>query len=324
MKEHLPRFAIQSALLLVAAACSSDDDPQGGGQQNVGALDAGHNDAATGGADAASPALDAATDGGTRDAALGTDTGTPPADAASSDASGSSDSTAGDALAGELPKFSFFVTSLSAMRMLSGSPNGFGGDFSHGETGAGAGLRGADKICAEVAELGMAGASAKQWRAFLSTTTVHARTRIGSGPWYDRMGRLIAHNLTDLLKERPVGAETEIRDDLPNERGEPNRAGSAENGLDDNHDMVTGTDAQGDYDGGNTCADWTSTTATGGGPRVGHAWPAGSGRSWMTAHTAPGCAASVNLRQGPGGGSGGAGIGAAGGYGGIYCFALTP
>ena len=48
----------------------------------------------------------------------------------------------------------------------------------------------------------------------------------------------------------------------------------------------------------------------------------GSGTSWMSAHSSPGCAPSVALVQtGPGSGTG---IGNGGGYGGIYCFAMTP
>jgi hypothetical protein len=239
------------------------------------------------------------------------------------------DAGAGNDAAAPLERFSFFVTSLSAMRMLSDNRNGFGGDLRHGETGEGAGLRGADKICTEIAELSMPGAAAKQWRAFLSTTTVHARTRIGGGPWYDRRGRLIAQNLDALMNERPQGAATEIRDDLSNERGEPNRAGSAEGRNDDNHDVITATNASGEYDGSNTCADWTSTTAMPSagamglaGPRLGHSWPATSGRHWAAAHNAAGCAPSVNLVQGGGGVANG--IGNLGGYGAIYCFALTP
>lgn len=54
-------------------------------------------------------------------------------------------------------KFSFFVTSLQSLRELSGSRTGFGGDLRFGETGEGAGLRGADKICAAIAELSMPG-----------------------------------------------------------------------------------------------------------------------------------------------------------------------
>src|SRR6188768_1039206 len=63
-------------------------------------------------------------------------------------------------------RFSFFVTSLVAMQRLSGSLQGFGGDLRFGESGAGAGLRGADKICATIAESSLAGASRRTWRAF--------------------------------------------------------------------------------------------------------------------------------------------------------------
>jgi hypothetical protein len=71
---------------------------------------------------------------------------------------GGSSGTAG--AGGEAPaeKFSFFVTSLVALQELSGSAEGFGGDLRFGETGPGAGLRGADKICATIAEKSMPGA----------------------------------------------------------------------------------------------------------------------------------------------------------------------
>jgi len=328
------------------AACGADAEPAPQTGVLDGAVTAGATtpDASVSDSDASS-AVDAAGSQTSRDAgaSLGVPAGAQPDASASADAGSSArDAAAGRSDAGSdagpgndasapLDKFSFFVTSLNAMRMLSGNRNGFGGDLRHGETGEGAGLRGADKICKEAAELGMPGAAAKQWRAFLSTTTVAARTRIGEGPWYDRKGRLIAQNLTALMNERPQGAPVEIRDDLPNELGEPNRAGSAENGRDDNHDVVTATNANGEYDGSNTCADWTSTTAmlSGGGgamglagPRIGHSWPAGSGRHWAAAHNTAGCVASVNLVQG---GTGVAnGIGNLGGYGAIYCFALTP
>ncbi len=44
---------------------------------------------------------------------------------------------------------------------------------------------------------------------------------------------------------------------------------------------------------------------------------------WITAHTVPGCAPGVQLEQ-EGGGQGTDFVGGGGGYGGIYCFALTP
>jgi hypothetical protein len=138
----------------------------------------------------------------------------------------------------------------------------------------------------------------------------------------------VASSLSQLLQTRPGDAENAIKNDLPNEDGLPNRAASSENGQDDNHDVLTGTDASGNYDGGGTCSDWTSTASSGGGgffgdgPRLGHSWPAMSGQSWMAAHNAHGCEAGVNLIQnGPGSGNS---VGAGGGYGGIYCFAKHP
>jgi hypothetical protein len=213
-------------------------------------------------------------------------------------------------------KFSFFVTSLAALRSVSGKDLGFGGDLRFGEA---TGLAGADKICTTIAEKAVPGAGAKGWRAFLSTSTVNAIDRIGSGPWYDRLGRVVSPNLQGLIATRPA-ADTAIVNDLPNETGAPNRAGTG-TGSDDNHDTITGTNTMGKWDGGPTCNDWTSATGSDG-PRVGHSWPANSGQSWMQAHTAPGCEPSVSLVQN-GAGSGN-GIGNGGGYGGFYCFALMP
>lgn len=232
-------------------------------------------------------------------------------------------------------KFSFFVTSLEAMRRLSKSENGFGGDLRYGEA---TGLAGADKICTEIAESSMPGAGGKVWHAFLSAKSspsggaVNAKDRIGKGPWYDRNGRIVAMDLEALLQTRPEGADPAIADNLPNEKGEPNRASEDV----DNHDTVTGSNELGEYSGGATCEDWTTTmtppaAGSGGGsmrgggsrgPMCGHSWPANSGMSWIKAHNAPGCAPSVSLVQ-MGGGSGD-GIGNGGGYGGFYCFALTP
>jgi hypothetical protein len=213
-------------------------------------------------------------------------------------------------------KFSFFVTSLDAIRAVSGKQLGFGGDLRFGEA---TGLAGADKICTTIAEKSMPGAGAKGWKAFLSTSTVNAIDRVGTGPWYDRVGRIIAPNVQGLLQTRPA-ADPAIVNDLPNETGVPNQAGTGSK-MDDNHDTITGTNTMGKWDGGPTCSDWTSATGSDG-PRVGHSWPAGSGMSWMQAHTAPGCEPSVSLVQ-MGAGSGN-GIGNGGGYGGFYCFALMP
>ncbi len=182
-----------------------------------------------------------------------------------------------------LPRFSFFVTSLAALQALSGSPNGFGGDLRYGQTGPGAGLRGADRICAAIAERSMPGASQKQWRAFLSATNggdgqpVHAIDRIGNGPWYDRLGRLLANGRADLVNTRPLNADPVIANDFPNEDGIPNHRPDPTMGQVDNHDMLTGSDAFGRlWSNTATCLDWTSArgdVASEGRPRVGHSWP---------------------------------------------------
>jgi hypothetical protein len=249
-----------------------------------------------------------------------------------------------------LEKFSFFVTSLAALRKLSGSQSGFGGDLRFGETGDGAGLKGADKICTTIAETSMPGSGAKQWRAFLSTSKVHAKDRIGQGPWYDRKGRVLAMNLAALLKERPEGANAQIINDFPNELGVPNHDPDG-TGKVDNHDMLTGSNAMGMlYTGRDapaaTCNDWTSAERSGK-PRVGHSWPRttggslggsfggggapggigggdGSMNNWMSALDEAGCAPGVSLiEMGPPQASNPT-VGSGGGYGGFYCFALTP
>jgi hypothetical protein len=234
-----------------------------------------------------------------------------------------------------LEKFSFFLISVGSVRSLSGSQDGFGGDLRFGEEGVGAGLRGADKICAKAAEIGMPGAGSKTWRAFLSSTTggsddgpVHAKDRIGAGPWYDALGRRVASNLTELLKERPGDADLAIRNDLPNEYGTPNHMdgapGCTGSTCPDNHQVLTGTAPDGTLFTGTepmtdaTCDDWTSSEPSGQ-PRSGHSWPRGtSGANWMSAYNGAGCApcalavgASVQKC-----------VGSTGGYGGFYCFAL--
>jgi len=190
--------------------------------------------------------------------------------------------------AATLPRFSFFVTSSSGLQRLAtdaGLPDGFGGDLRYGETGAHAGLRGADKICAALAEQSMPGSSSKGWRAFLSTSYENAIDRVGEGPWYDRLGRVLALTKSDLLHERPANADSVVVDDFPNEDGVPNHDPDG-TGPVDNHDMLTGTNELGMLfvreaaagGGSANCEDWTSTAATAGRPRVGHSWPrAGAG-----------------------------------------------
>jgi hypothetical protein len=238
-------------------------------------------------------------------------------------------------------KFSFFVTSLKALQDLSKNGQGFGGDLSYGETGPGAGLRGADEICAAIAERSLKGAGAKPWRAFLSAVAgedgkqVNAIDRVGEGPWYDRLGRTFALTKADLLFDRPRNADAAIVNDFPNEDGVPNHRPDATQPQVDNHDFLTGSNAMGQlYSATATCKDWTGKAGTEGKPRVGHAWPrgggggagpgGGSGANWMSSLDESGCAPGVNLVEMGGPLKDANTVGSGGGYGGFYCFSLTP
>lgn len=147
-------------------------------------------------------------------------------------------------------KFSFFVSGLEGMQRLAKSDKGSGGDLTYGQAD---GLSGADEICTELAERALPGSGAKGWRAFLSVAQgpgggpVHAIERIGSGPWYDRLGRLVAMNTAALMNARPQGAHAAIKDDLPNEYGVPNSHPdpTIPNVRVDNHHVLTGSDAMG-------------------------------------------------------------------------------
>src|SRR6185503_6014354 len=275
------------------------------------------------------------------------------------------------------PLFSFFVASLAALQSLSGNPQGFGGDLRFGQPD---GLSGADEICRQIALQSMPG-NAKTWRAFLSVTRgpagqpVNAIDRVGNGPWYDRLSRVIALNKADLVQARPRGADPAIANDLPNEHGIPNHNPDGTGNV-DNHDMLTGTNASGtlhSMDWSATCHDWTSSGGGDGRPRCGHPWPTGGGgggpggggpgmipdggirimdvgflfdggmridggirppfldggidgdlSNWMSALDESGCAPSVNLIEtGPPNPSHDT-VGSGGGYGGFYCFALSP
>jgi hypothetical protein len=361
MFARVPCLVFSGLVGVLSCGCSApESDGAGGTSSGAGQSSAG----STAGGASASGA------GGTSSSAAGSVTasgsGGMPAGGSSSAGATSTAGTAGAAGGSGsdnplLEKFSFFLTSVASIREVSGSDQGFGGDLRFGESGDGAGLRGADKICKEIAELGMPGAGAKDWRAFLSTTTggpdggpLHARTRVGKGPWYDATGRLVAMTLENLTTgNRPVGADPAIRDDLPNEFGIPNHSADAPgctgSECPDNHQVLTGTNCVGDlYTGGGvvggqneitsdctnvtppnntpdpayTCNDWTSKEPAGS-PWCGHSWPRqGSGLSWMSAAKDGGCAPCVKIENG--GGVSSACVGSAGGYGGFYCFEYKP
>lgn len=328
-----PLRPLTVALLLACSGGSAGANlgGSGGAGGSVGGGTGGSSGAAggTGGSSGAGGKGDAGATGGSG-GARGMDAGSPDLVAAR-DAAVDGGATAAET--GGAGKFSFFVTSLGAMRRLSGSQDGFGGDLRHGEA---TGLGGADKICTVIAEMSLPGAGAKQWRAFLSTARggpndgpVHAIDRVGAGPWYDRLGRLVAANKEDLAQPRPRGADPAIINDLPNEHGIPNGKDGAPGCVSfwcpDNHDILTGTNENGmlySTDPASTCNDWTNAERWGK-PWCGHSWPLQeSGVNWMSSVPEGGCAPGVNLVQR--GGARMPTVGSGGGYGGIYCFALTP
>lgn len=166
---------------------------------------------------------------------------------------------------------SFFITSVGS---------GKGGDLG--------GLEGADAHCAKLAE--DAGVAGKVWRAYLSTQEegkrgVSARDRIGSGPWHNAKGDLIAKDLDDLHISPNILKSTALDENgnLVNGRGDkPNR-----------HDILTGTMMDGTAyfpreTEDRTCSNWTSSGE--GSATVGHHDRHGGGNiSWNAAHNSRGC-----------------------------------
>lgn len=170
------------------------------------------------------------------------------------------------------------------------------------------GLAGADRHCQTLAEA--AGARGITWRAYLSTMArgdspaVNARDRIGSGPWHNAKGVMVAQNVADLHSDNnKLSKENSL-----NEKGEMvNGRGDSPN----MHDIITGTNLDGTvYTGGegyHNCGNWTSSGE--GSTRVGHHDRVGGGEnatSWNSAHNSRGCS-QQNLRD-----TGGNGL--------FYCF----
>jgi hypothetical protein len=175
---------------------------------------------------------------------------------------------------------SFFVTSVGP---------GKGADLG--------GLEGADRHCQSLAQA--AGAGNRTWRAYLSTQAsgltdpkfVNARDRIGSGPWRNAKGVVIARNVEDLHSARNnLNKQTALdeKGQLVNGRAEkPNK-----------HDILTGSRLDGTAFPGApfpdmTCGNWTrggtdGSAMTGHHDRVGpidSAWAT----SWNSAHPTRGC-----------------------------------
>jgi hypothetical protein len=190
---------------------------------------------------------------------------------------------------------SFFVTSANP---------GKGADFG--------GLAGADRHCQALASA--AGAGGRTWRAYLSALAesgapaVHARDRIGNGPWRNAKGVVIAANVEELH-----GANNNLNKQTAlNEKGEMVGGGGDPVNM---HDILTGSGPDGRAStvaGDSTCGNWTKSGE--GSAIVGHHDRRGlddsaAAKSWNSSHATPGCSPDALKRVG------GAGL--------LYCFATN-
>jgi hypothetical protein len=189
---------------------------------------------------------------------------------------------------------SFFVTSAGP---------GKGGDLG--------GLNGADQLCQLLGAT--AGAGTKTWRAYLSTQgpgAVNARDRIGSGPWKNAKGIIIANNLAELHDSKNnINKQTALT-----EKGDPvNGRGDSPN----MHDILTGSQPDGTaFAAGEdrTCGNWSKSGQ--GSAMVGHHDRQGlrdddASKSWNSSHPS----------RGPDGGCSQNDLKSTGGNGLFYCFA---
>ena len=170
------------------------------------------------------------------------------------------------------------------------------------------GLAGADAICQRLGA--SAGRGDATWRAYLSQAAggglpqVNARDRIGSGPWHNAKGALIAANVADLHEDR----NNVRKDSALNEKGEPvNGRGDQPN----RHDMLTGSDSMGRAAGTDpaaaTCNNWASGSDDHRAMLGHHDRQGGPYASWNAVHSSRGCSQTALV------GTGGDGL--------FYCFA---
>ena len=174
------------------------------------------------------------------------------------------------------------------------------------------GLAGADAHCQALAQaVGAAGT----WHAYLSTQAadgqpaVNARDRIGTGPWQNAQGVVVATDVTQLH-----GANNLTKATALTEQGAPvNGRGDTPN----MHDILTGSQPDGTAFAGaddRTCGNWTKSGADGA-AMLGHHDRMGlkddaPSKSWNSSHASRGGCSQTALQ-----GTGGAGL--------FYCFAVN-
>ena len=189
--------------------------------------------------------------------------------------------------------FSFFVSSTTSV------------------TGNLGGLAGADATCQRLA--GAVGQGGRTWRAYLSVERdpangnqpTHAKDRIGTGPWLNANRIVVATTVAELHSR--TGDPSVFVD----ERGQRINGQWTGSPAPVEHDILTGSNADGTVAPGLTCSDWTSASTTIA-AQVGHSdgmgpnqSTAGALSSWNSAHASQNCADTAPR----------------GGAGRIYCFA---
>ncbi len=165
------------------------------------------------------------------------------------------------------------------------------------------GLEGADAHCRQLAEAAAPG-NGRTWRAYLSTSSVDARDRIGAGPWHNAKGELVARDVASLHN----GASNLTKQTALSEKGELVKGRGDDVNM---HDILTGSNPDGTA-AAETCNDWTSSgdgaAIVGHHDRIGLRDDAPS-KSWNSSHPSRGCS-QEQLKA-----SGGAGL--------LYCFAAN-
>ena len=176
------------------------------------------------------------------------------------------------------PSMSFFVTSATS---VSGNLGG---------------IAGADATCQRLAAA--AGQGSRTWRAYLSVERdpannnqpANARDRIGTGPWYNANLAIVANNLAELHSRTGDAAL------FLDERGQRINGQWSGSPSPVQHDILTGSNADGTLLSGSTCSDWTSDSSSLA-AQVGHSdglGPNGSTTgtlpSWNSAHASLNCA----------------------------------
>ena len=191
----------------------------------------------------------------------------------------------------EPPPMGFFITSVGI---------GDGGNLG--------GLAGADAHCQTLAEAADAGD--RTWRAYLSTQgegAVNARDRIGSGPWANANGLIMATSVENLHYDNSNFNWQYTLDENGNQF-----ASRIETPDFTEHDVLTGSQLDGTaFPPGEdrTCSNWTSNSE--GSAHVGHADRysfSTPGSPWNSSHGTPGCSQEALVSVG------GAGL--------LYCFAI--